>query len=159
MVGSIRNATGALIQLLRSSSALNTNLVQNRIFPPGIVQNALMPRVTVSAATPQDILASIGVTAAAPTWKQYQFTIDVWDKDPKRCEQVAAIIEDVIGANRNYAPSTIMLNNQSAVAQSVAANGYFFILKLGGGSATMEVEKNQLYRRSMMVTGRWMQTG
>jgi hypothetical protein len=117
-----------------------------------------MPRITVLQSTPTDRIAGLGITAAYPTWKLVNFTVEVWDKDPKRCERVGAAIEDAIGANRNYSPATVTLNAQSGVSESVSANGYFFILRISGGTGTMLVKPTQLYRRVLIVTGRWMQT-
>lgn len=159
MVGSIERVVGGLVQLLKANSSLNTNLLNQRVTPAGTVESSMFPRITVSLDTPKDKLAGIGITAAAPTWKLFSAKLMIKDKDPKGCDKIANIVEDIIGANRNYAPATIVTYDQTNKASTVTANGYFFLMMTSGGTATVVVKPNQQYRRIMLVTGRWMQTG
>lgn len=160
IAGSVRQVQAALIKLLRDDATLQSYLGSKptRVYPPGITESAVMPRVTVSNPTSSDTLAGLGITAAFPVWKNLFCRIDVWDKDPKMVDKVTERIEDVIGSNRNYKPSTVVINNQSGQAQSTAASGYFFNVKIAGGTPCTVAVPKQLYQRTILLTGRWLQT-
>jgi len=144
LTGSISNALSAMVALLRT----NVTTVSNRVYPPEVRADSQMPRITVDLATPSETYAGPG--AGIPVWKNVMFRIDIWHKEEKSSHkmirEVADQVEQAIAttANRNYSTNTV--------------NGQFYLLRIAGGSETTLDSLRQLYKRTVLVSGRWMQT-
>ncbi len=138
----IRNMQLAMRELLRN----NVSLVSKRVYPPGIRQDAQMPRICVSALTPTEQRVGLGERfgKGMGLWRICTFKVDVFDKDPTRCELVADQICNVVWKNRGYTPS-------------VSTFGYFVNLEVSGGSGTSLNSALQLYQRTINITGRWIE--
>lgn len=159
IAGSVRQIQAAIIKLFRDDATLSA-LTLNRIYPPGLVESASMPRINVSNVSTSETYAGIGVTAAYPTWKNFTIRITASDKNPKIVEKVYERMEDVIGSNRNYKPSTVWINDtvNGRDGTSTTASGYFRMLRVEGSTATEINPSKQYYTRTMVLGGRWLQT-
>jgi hypothetical protein len=145
VTGSIEKVPYALIEMLRAQIPQ----VQNRVnhLGSGQLVQAQCPRITVSAPTANSeeqrwIGEHWGITNRG-VMKRYILHIDVWDRNPKVLEQVAANVETAIWKNRGYHPADYTY-------------GYFVDMEISGGSATGVDAASQLYRRTVSVSALWL---
>jgi hypothetical protein len=133
----------ALNEMLR----LYAPSVQSRVYPPGLKEDARMPRITITALTPREERVGIGERFGSymGLWYFYTFRVDVWDKDPNQVEKVSNEVMYSIWKNRNYTP-----------ASPRDVYGQFVNLEISGGSATAINAAKQLYQRTLNITGRWL---
>ena len=159
MTGSIRNSIFVLNKLLRD----NVTSVKNRVFPPGIQQNAQTPRISLHSSTPVEKLATIAPAAGGtfqPVWRMINYRIDIFSVEPNDCDTVADEVMDTIASNRYYKVASIVLNDRHGGKSTVASNGYFSLLRVNGGTETAPVPAyGKMYHRTVNVIGRWFQSG
>lgn len=141
----IRNSQFALIEMLRA----NVSIVSKRIYPPsavGILISSQLPRITVGNLTPGEVRTGIGEKwgTGKGRWMMCNFKIDCWSKNPKDCDKTADETLNSIWKNRNYVPS-------------VSTYGHFVNMVTDGGSATELNESQQLYQKTILVSGRWLE--
>lgn len=152
MTGSIRNTSFLINKLLRD----NVTLVQNRVYPPGLREDAKYPRISVHCITPGETFAGLG--AGIPVWKNIMFRLAIWDENPIMVDRVAEQVEDTIANNRNYRQTTVTITDSFGGKSTVNSNGYFCQLKITGGTETLFNSSNNRYYRTINVGGLWMQT-
>lgn len=152
VTGSIRKISFLMNKLLRD----NVALVDKRVFPPGLRENATYPRISLHCITPSETFAGLG--ANVPVWKEVMVRIAIWDKNPVMVERVAEQVEDAIAFNRSYQQPTVTIEDSAGNKTVANSNGYFILLKITGGTETLFNEANNTYYRTINVGGRWMQT-
>lgn len=140
----IRASTYAMIQLLRD----NISLISNRVYPSGLRQDAKLPRITVAQLTPSEKRLGIGeiYSSGKGVWRMCTFKIDCWDRTPTGAEEMGDRVITAIWDNRGYRDSTNI------------PNGYFVNLEIAGGGITDLNPGMQVYQKTIMVKGRWLQT-
>jgi len=133
----------ALNEMLRA----NVPYVQNKVFPPGMKQDARTPRITIKPLTPTEKRVGIGEKYGSymGLWYLFIYRVDIWDKDPTVVEKVADEVLYAIWKNRGYQP-----------ASPKHLDGQFLLLQVAGGSATDLNQGLQLYQRTINVSGRWL---
>ena len=134
----------ALNELLRNG----VKSVQNRVFPPGIKQSAMMPRITVTPMTPTERRIGIGegFSAYKGLWLIYTFRVDVWDKNPSQIEKTSDEVMYTIWKHRDFVSSN----------SANAAMGNFLLLEVKGGGAVTLNQAYQIYQRTLNISGIWL---
>ena len=158
MAGSIRRIAFLLNKLLRD----NCPSVGTRVYPPGIRQDASYPRVLVNVLTPEQQFAALGTgsTSGVPVWQNYTASLEIFASSPSQCDIVADEIQDAIIKNASYnGGTTIQLYDWRGNQTTVNVNGYFLMNRVTGGSITEAVPSFNAYRRTIRMTGKWLQTG
>lgn len=156
--GMIRASTFAMMKLL-SANVPSVNIpgtAKARVYPPGIQEDAAMPRITVSQSTAPEQPAELG--ASVKSWADVTFSIDIFDKRPGQCDITADEVIQAIESNRNYAPATITVRVGDMEDNAVDPKGQFYMLRISGGSPTIPFPPTQLYRRTVRVAGRWFKS-
>lgn len=141
----IRNSQFALIEMLRSYAPI----VNKRAYPPspvGVLVSSQLPRITVSNLTPGELRVGIGEKwgTGKGLWRLCNFKVDCWSKNPKECDQTADQVLNTIWKHRTYVPST-------------STYGHFINLLVDGGTETTLNEAHQVYQKSVIVRGRWLE--
>lgn len=121
---------------------------QKRVYPPGIKQGSLMPRITITPLTPTEKRVGLGEGFGTNKglWLQYTFRVDIWDSDPTRIETVASEVQYAVWKHREYVPATA----------ADAAKGQFVLLEIRGGGSVALNEGVGVYQRTMNVAGIWL---
>ena len=140
----IRAVQYAVVEILRKEIPR----VQNRVYPPGIRNDAQFPRITVSSMSPRE-KRFIG-----EKWKIdeisritiHPFKIDSWSKNPIECEEIADDIQAAIFRNRGFLPSNYQ-------------KGYIIDCHFIGGSETTLNPALQVFHRSINVEVWWLSYG
>ena len=146
--GTLRASTYALMKLLRD----NASVLQQRVYPPGVVESAMMPRATVTQYTPKEQIDGLG--ASVTSFSQVRFKVNIYHKDPGQIDPVSDSVIQAVKQNRNYAPAAITIGQDAAVDPK----GKFYQLAIDGGGEVSVDNKTQLYFRSIIVSGVWHQT-
>mgnify|MGYP001617282064 CR=1 FL=1 len=151
-MGSIRRTVFLLNRLLRD----NVAAVSNRVYPDGIRVDSQLPRIVIKAITPNQQFAALG--SGVPNWKLVNFKVEIYGRNPQDCDRVAEQVEDAVANNPNYRQTNTLIQDYLGTNQTVASNGYFILLKLNGGSETALIPAYNMYKRDMLVGGKWLQT-
>jgi hypothetical protein len=127
---------------------LYVTTVQKRVYPPGVKEDALMPRITITPLAPTEKRVGIGEGYGSykGLWYLWTFRVDVWDRDPTQVETTSNEVFYSIWKHREYVP---------AVAAN-AAKGQFLLLEIKGGSPVTFNQGRQLYQRTINVAGLWL---
>ncbi len=140
----IRAAQYWLVELLRA----NVAKVQKRVYPPGITQNAQMPRVTVASLSPTEKrwIGENGASGTRSRFTIHNFKIDCWSKVPQEVDEVADQVGEAIFRNRAYKPSDL-------------TKGEFMDMRFQGGSETTFNSAHQIYQRTINIEAWWHSKG
>lgn len=155
MTGTLRNSSFSLNTLLRASATT----LQGRVYPPGLrMPSAKLPRAHITQFTPAEQISGIGCTI--DSFADLRFSIDVFGESPGQVELASDDVIQVIKANRNYVPATNIAadDKKGDLNASIASNGTFLMLRISGGTDTLFMPDQQLYRRSISISGKWHQT-
>jgi len=154
MTGATRQISFLLTKLLKD----NVTSVSNRVYPPGErVDATKFPRINVYTLSPQQQFAALGATA--PTWRIFTTNFEIQAIKPQDCEIVAGEIEQTIMNNPNYRQANVTFSDWQRGAQTAeASNGYFNLLRCAGGSPTSVSPAMNSFRKTVTVTGKWLQT-
>lgn len=155
MGGSARRIAFLLNKLIRD----NCPSTMNKVYPPGIRQDSAYPRVIVNVTTPEQQFAAMGTgTGGYPTWRNYSASLEIFTAQPQHADIIAEEIEDAVAKNPSYRQTTIALTDMRGVTSTVNANGYFIMNRVTGGSITEAMPSFGAYRRTVRVSGRFLQT-
>jgi hypothetical protein len=138
---SMEKPANALNEMLRA----NVPSVRNRIYPPGIRQDAATPRINIIPLTPSERRVGIGehYGSGMGKWLDYNFRVIITDRDPNQVDKIASEVDYAVWSHRNYVPT-------------VSTFGEFINLETKGGSATELNEGLQAYQRVMNISGVWL---
>jgi len=119
--------------------------VGNRVYIPGNTISSMMPRITISMLTPVERYAGLGLAnSTTPTWREFTVKLDIWSKKMSDCDTVADTLINYLDQNKTYTPT--------------GGDGFWMMLRLTGGSATVLNEPSQIWNRSVNFSGKFMQT-
>lgn len=103
-----------------------------------------MPRITVVCPTPVERLIIGSGNTTAPTWRQFNAKIDVWDRRPGSVDTVADSVINAVGTKRYNTPT--------------GGDGNWPMLWVSGGGETVLNDGRQIYQRTIRVSGLFLQT-
>ena len=141
-------ATYAPAYSLNEMLRANVSSVSNRVFPPGMREDAQTPRITITPLTPTEKRVGIGEGwgSTKGLYYDYIFRVNVWDKDPSRLETVCGEVMHAVWKNRGYIPTDA----------TNAALGQFINLEVKGGGEITQNAARQLYQRTLNIHGIWI---